>query len=111
VGYGTPVDLLGGANTTFAAISTSASADLVALIASRRIRVTSLFIVVTTAVTVKFQSGGTTDITGAMPFGANGGISLPFNAAGWFQTVAGEKLNLVLGSGVAVAGGLTYVSI
>jgi len=95
----------------FAVISTSASSDLVALVASKKIRVVSFFIVVTTAVTVKLQSGGSTDITGAMPFGANGGISLPYNPNGWFQTVSGEKLNMVLGSGVAVAGGLSYIEV
>jgi len=46
-----------------------------------------------------------------MPFGANGGISLPYNPTGWFETGSGLKLNMVLGSGVAVAGGLTYVEV
>ena len=95
----------------FAAISASASGDLVALVASKKIRVVSFFIVVTSAVTVKLQSGASSDLTGAMPFGANGGISLPYNPNGWFQTVAGEKLNMVLGSGVAVAGGLSYIEV
>jgi len=95
----------------FAAISASASADLVALVSSKKIRVVSFFIVVTTAVTVKLQSGGTSDLTGAMPFGANGGISLPYNPNGWFETASGEKLNMVLGSGVAVAGGLSYIEV
>lgn len=95
----------------FAAISASASGDLVALVASKKIRVVSFFIVVATAVTVKLQSGASSDLTGAMPFGANGGISLPYNPNGWFQTVSGEKLNMVLGSGVAVAGGLSYIEV
>lgn len=95
----------------FTKISASASADLVALVAAKKIRVVSFFIVVTTAVTVKLQSGATTDLTGAMPFGANGGISLPYNPSGWFETVAGEKLNMVLGAGIAVAGGLSYIEV
>lgn len=99
-----------GAQPFYAAISTSASADLVALVTGCRIRVVSLFIVCTTAVTVKFQSGASSNLTGAMPVGATGGFVLPLNELGWFETVAGEKLNLVLGSGVAVAGGLTYVT-
>ncbi len=95
----------------FAVISTSASSDLVALVSAKKIRVLSFFIVVTSAVTVKLQTGGATDLTGAMPFGANGGISLPYNPTGWFETTSGAKLNMVLGSGVAVAGGLTYIEV
>lgn len=95
----------------FAAISSTGSGDTVALVASKKIRVVSMFLVVAGATTVKFQSGGATDKTGAMSFAANGGISLPFNPTGWFETAAGEKLNHVLGSAVAIAGGLTYVEI
>ena len=95
----------------FAAISLAASGDILALVAAKKIRVVSLFLVVTSAVTVKFQSGASSDLTGAMPFGANGGISLPYNPVGWFQTVSGEKLNMVLGSSVQVSGGLTYIEV
>lgn len=95
----------------FAAISSTGSGDTLALVASKKIRVLSMFFVVAGATTVKFQSGGATDKTGAMSFAANGGISLPFNPTGWFETAAGEKLNHVLGSAVAIAGGLTYVEI
>jgi len=95
----------------FAVISASASADLVAAVSAKKIRVLAFFIVVTTAVTVKLQSNAATDLTGAMPFGANGGISLPYNPTGWFETGSGLKLNMVLGSGVAVAGGLSYVEV
>ena len=47
----------------------------------------------------------------AVPAGANGGYVLNFSPVGHFETVAGEKLNLVLGSGIAVAGGLTYIEV
>lgn len=100
-----------GPTINFATISTSASADIVAAVTGKVIQVRAVFIVVTTAVTVKFQTGATTDITGAMPLGANGGFVLPYNEKGWFQTASGAKLNLVLGSGVATAGGLVYVTI
>jgi hypothetical protein len=95
----------------FATISSTGSGDTVALVATKKIRVLSLFLLVAGATTVKFQSGASTDKTGAMAFPANGGISLPFNPAGHFETAAGEKLNHVLGSSVAIAGALTYVEV
>lgn len=95
----------------FAAISSTGSGDTVALVSSKKIRVLSLYLVVAAASTVKFQSGASTDKTGAMSFGANGGISLPFNPVGWFETASGEKLNHVLGTSVGIAGGLTYIEV
>jgi len=92
-----------------AAISASASADLIALVSDCRIVVLAYTIVVAAAVTVKFQSGGSNDLTGAMSLAANGGISAPFNPAGHFMTAVGAKLNLVLGSSQAVAGHITYI--
>lgn len=98
-------------NLKFAALSGSASADLVALVSGKKIRVLAYTIVVGAAVTIKFQSGGSTDLTGAMPLAANGGISAPFSPLGHFETAAGAKLNLVLGSSQAFAGHITYVEI
>lgn len=104
---------IGGVSVTpkFAAISSTGSGDTVALVSAKKIRVLSLAIVLAGASTVKFQSGASTDKTGAMSFAANGGISLPFNPAGWFETAAGEKLNHVLGSSVAIAGMLSYIEV
>jgi hypothetical protein len=95
----------------FAVISSAASADVVALVASKKIRVLSLFFVTSTFMSIKFQTGATTDITGALPLGANGGLVLPFNPVGWFETAAGAKLNIVLSVAAAVAGGLTYIEV
>lgn len=104
---------LGATSVTpkFAAISSTGSGDTLALVSGKKIRVLSLFLLVAGATTVKFQSGATTDKTGAMSFPANGGISLPFNPIGHFETVAGEKLNHVLGSSVGIAGGFTYIEV
>lgn len=95
----------------FAAISSTDDGDTVALVSGKKIRVLSMYFVVAGATTVKFQSGASTDKTGAMSFAANGGISLPFNPVGWFETTAGEKLNHVLSNAVAIAGGLTYIEV
>jgi hypothetical protein len=97
---------------TFASISASSSADLVAAITAAKIRVVALFLTVTTAAgTVKFQSGATTDLTGTITLGAGAPLVLPFNEAGWFETAAGAKLNFVLSSAGQVSGALVYQTV
>jgi hypothetical protein len=98
---------------SFAAISQSGSGgDLVAAVTGYKIRVLALFMTnVTASGTAKFQSAGSSDLTGAMSFPANGQLVLPFSGAGLFETAAGAKLNLVLSSAGQVSGGLVYQSI
>lgn len=98
----------------YASISaaTSGNNTLVAAVTGKKLRVLSLTLVATTAVTVKFQSAaGGTDLTGAMPLGANGVLPMARNDDGHFETVAGQLLNLVLGGNVQVSGCLTYVEV
>lgn len=97
----------------FAAISASSSGNntIVAAVPGKKIRVLSYVLVGTTAVTAKFQSGaGGTDLTGAMPIGANGVVSAGPDE-GHFETAAGALLNLNLGSAVAVSGHVTYLEV
>ena len=94
-----------------AKIDISGSADIVSLVSGKKIRVLAYALICAGATTVKFQSGGSTDLTGDMSFPANGGISCSENKFGWFETVSGEKLNIVLGSAVAVDGHITYLEI
>lgn len=99
------------ANTKYAVIDHAGSGDntIVAAVASTKIRVTSLFLVASAAVTVRFESAaGGTALTGGMQLAANGVLSLPYNPEGWFETVAGELLNLELSGATSVDGGLTY---
>lgn len=70
-----------------------------------RIRVLAAFQVTTLANTVHFRSAAT-PISPALPLAANGGIVLPFNPSGWFQTAANEALNLNNSAATAVG---TYV--
>lgn len=82
----------------------ASSSGNTAVVAARgagiRIRVVAFYAISATAVTVKFQSA-TTDIAPGLPFGANGGIVVPLNPNGWFQTAPNEALNVNLGSAVA----------
>lgn len=98
----------------FAAISAASSGNntIVAAVTGKKIRVLSYSLVVTSAVTAQWKSAtGGANLSGAMPFGANGGISAPHSPVGHFETASGELLNLVLGSAVAVAGHVTYVEV
>lgn len=94
-----------------AIISGSSSGDntLVTAVTGKRIRVLSLFLVTSGAVTVRFESAaGGTALTGQMAIAANGSLVLPHNEKGWFQTAAAELLNMELSTGVAVNGALVY---
>ena len=98
----------------FAAISavTSGDNELVAAVASKQIRVVAFFLVAITAVAVRFESSAGGDaLSGVMDLGATGVLAPGYNPLGWFETVAGENLNLELGAAVQVSGSLTYVLI
>ena len=101
----------GNATIKYAAISgaTSGNNTLVAAVEGKRIRVLSLWLLVADDVNVRFESDADgAALTGVASFPANGGVSLPFNPAGWFQTVAGKLLNMELSGAVQVSGSLTY---
>lgn len=98
-------------NLKHAAITMTSSADVVAAVSAKNIRVVAFVIVCSAAVTVKWQSGASSDLTGVMSFAANAVVSPPFNPLGHFQTVAGEKLNIVQSGAGTIAGHLTYVEI
>lgn len=94
-GFSNPAAL--GGNVILAAPSTSA-----------RIRVTGVSLVASGAVSVKFQSAAT-DISATLPLASNGGLVLPFNEHGWFETSAGDSLVLNLSAAVAVGVNFQYI--
>lgn len=97
----------------FAAIAAASLGDntIIALVSGRRLRVLSYVIVAAGAVSAKFQSGATTDLTGLMSLAANGGVSAPFSPVGHFETLVGEALTISLGGAVALAGHVAYQEI
>lgn len=85
---------------------------LVTAVTGKKIRVLSYAFIVAAAVTVRFESGADgTALTGQMQFAANGGISCPFNEAGWFETGVSALLNLELSGAISVDGHLSYIEI
>lgn len=97
-----------------AKIDLAASGDVVSAVAGKKIRVTSLHMASSATLTAKFQSGAATDLEGARTMVAGVPHTLPFAPAlpgelrGYFETAAGEKLNLVLVGAGQVSGHLTY---
>lgn len=98
----------------FAIIDAASSGDntLVSAVASKKIRVLSLYLVAAGTVTVRFEDGASgTAKSGQMNLVANTGFVLPFNPIGWFETTANTLLNLELSAAISVDGGLTYIEV
>ncbi len=104
---------LGISAVQYAAIAADAlgANTLVAAVAGERIRVVSLVLVASGgANTAQLQSGaGGLALTGAMDLINNGQLVLPYQAAGWCETGAGDLLNLDLSAAALVAGMVGYV--
>lgn len=92
----------------FSAIDLTDSGDLVDAVSGKSILVVAMSIRLATSNTLKFQSGASSDLSGAMTLAS---LDLPFNPVGWIKTVSGEKLNAVLGSAVQTSGFLVYVEV
>lgn len=91
--------------------SSSGNNEIVAAVAGKHIRVLSYNYVASGTVNVAWRSGATTVIGGLGYWVANTGKVAPKNEDGWFQTAAGEALNVNLSGAVAIGGEGTYVEI
>lgn len=94
-----------------AAIDAATSGDntIVAAVTGKRIRVLALTLVSAGAATARFESAAGGDaLTGQMTLAASTVLTLPFNPVGWFETDAGELLNLELSAAVSVDGCVVY---
>lgn len=95
------------------AVSSSGANTIVAAVTSKKIRVLAWDTVANAAVNFKWQSHVTpTDLTGLYYMAGQGnGVARSFNPVGYFETVAGEALDLNLSGAVAVGGSLVYVEV
>lgn len=98
-----------------AAIAAATAADntLLAAVSGKKLRVLALLVVAGAAGNIYFTSaaGGTVIFGGStnkINLAANGGFVLDFNPAGWFETVAGQLLNMNCSSTGPFSGGLVY---
>lgn len=101
----------------FANIACHASGDndLIAAVASKKLRVLSIFCMVGTATNVYLHDDTPTNLVGnstdKLILAANGGFVLPFNPLGWFETGSGKKLVANLSAANAFAGTIVYVEV
>ncbi len=93
---------------SFINASTLGSNAFVAAVTGGKIRVLSMALVAGGAVSVKLQSAAT-DISALFALSVNGGMVLPFNEHGWFETKESEALNLNLSAAVAVGVSIQYI--
>lgn len=92
--------------------ATSGDNTLLAAVTSKKIRILSLYMVASAAVTARFESGASgTALSGQMQLAANGGFVLPFNPTGWFETASGVLFNLELSGAISVDGGFSYIEV
>lgn len=103
-----------GQTLLFAPIDVATTGDntIVAADATRKIKVLSYSLVCDAAVAVRWKSGASTNLSGAMSCAATGGLAdgqgnAP--ATQWlFETAVNEALVLNLGGAIGVRGRLTY---
>ena len=102
------------AQVKYAKIDAAGSGDntLVAAVASKKIRVISLYYLAAGTVSVRFESGASgTALTGQAEHTAQTGAVLNRNPDGWFETVAGDLLNMELSGAISVDGALSYIEV
>lgn len=80
---------------------------LIAALTGQKIKVLGMSIVSASANTISITSN-TTDISADMSLAANGGLVLPFTKEGWFETVAGQALNIDLSAPAQVGVTILY---
>jgi type 1 fimbria pilin len=100
----------------FASIDTTTSGDntIVTAVPGRKIRLINYTAIATGAVAIRWKSGASTNLSGAMSLAANGGAApsgsgqSPAGFIGLLETNSGDALVLNLGAAVQVSGHLTY---
>lgn len=73
-----------------------------------RIRVLSVAAITSATNSIKFMSNAT-DISATFSLAANGGLVLPFNEHGWFETAVGEAFNVNLSAAAATGISIQYI--
>lgn len=92
-------------------VASDTDEELVALVASKKIRVLALVAQCGgTATDMTFESSTTTR-KHKIPAGVNGGQVLPFNPLGWFETASGESLTVTTGAGSSCEISGVYVEV
>lgn len=98
----------------YAAINATTNGDntIVAAVSGKKIRVYAYAFIADASVGVAFEDGaGGTELSGQMSFLANDGIIMPFNPVGWFETTAGNLLNMETDAAANIRGHIVYAEV
>lgn len=95
------------------AASASGATTVVAAVTGKKIRVLGFYLVGNGAVNTNFQSHTTTSTAAGLNYiaAAGGGVSVGYSPLGWFETVAGEALDINLSAAIAVGGQIIYIEV
>ncbi len=103
------IKAIGEIKPKFAEVDLADSGDLVPAVTGKKIKLVTYLLIPAADVTMKFQTGASTDLSGAMSTAAKFGVGAGVPFPSWLlETKNGEKLNLVLGAAVAVKGHISY---
>jgi len=93
-----------------APITFSGSGDntLVVAVASNRIVIDRIWLVVGGATNLTFKDGASTNLSGAVPMSTNGGLTFDATGEPWFCTSLGNAFILNSSAGVQVSGQIYY---
>ncbi len=86
------------------------TAEIVAAVPGKSIRVVTLMMTVAAATNLQFQDGDTTVRSGIMEFADSGGLTIA-SEDGIFWTAVGQALDLDIDAAATVGGVLTYLEI
>jgi len=93
---------------TFVNATSLGATQIIAAQPGMSIRVIDAAVTTTLANNIKFLSAAA-DISATLPLGATGGVVLPFNEHGWFQTNVGEALSINLSVATATGVQINYI--
>jgi hypothetical protein len=103
----------GEARTVLRATASPASiADnaIVAAVTGLKIRVLAAYVHASGGANTLTWKSAATSLSGAIDLGNDLGIPWNYNPVGWYETVAGEALNLALTAATAVAVTVVYIT-
>ena len=92
-----------------ASFSLSATGTVITAVATKRLKVYAIKLVVSAAISVNFRDGASTGLEGAQAIAANGGYIESVNPPAFlFGTTAGNSLDLVISGTGTAAGRVSY---
>jgi hypothetical protein len=88
-------------------VASGVSSDVIAAVASTKLRVIAMAITANSGCTVQLQSGASTDLTPPFHIAGEGNLTMS-NSLGLFESSSGEKINAVLTGSADYTVMLTY---